>query len=116
VTGCGLLLCDDLIFASRVTATARAHNGSVTVVKRAAELLPAYHREPCAAVILDLHADGLDVASIVAEVQDWTKVIAFGSHVDAERLKAARQAGCALVLPRSAFVKRLEDDLAEWLS
>jgi DNA-binding NarL/FixJ family response regulator len=114
----GLLLCDDLIFASKVTATARAAGGRVTVVKRADDIVPAYHREPTAGVLLDLHAAGLDIVAALAAVRaaGSPTVVAFGSHVDADRLRAARAAGCDLVLPRSAFVQRLEAELAGWLT
>ena len=41
-------------------------------------------------------------------------MIAFGSHVDAERLKAARRAGCDVVMPRSQFSDEVEEKLKEW--
>ena len=41
------------------------------------------------------------------------RVIAFGSHVDVARLKAARAAGCDEVLPRSAFFEGLEERLRQ---
>ena len=41
------------------------------------------------------------------------RVIAFGSHVDAELLAAARAAGCDEVLPRSKFFARARELLAE---
>ena len=39
------------------------------------------------------------------------RIIGYGSHVDAELLRAASQAGCATVLPRSIFVQRLPEIL-----
>jgi hypothetical protein len=42
--------------------------------------------------------------------------MAYGAHVDAAGLWAARQAGCDIVLPRSAFVEELPFRLPEWLS
>ena len=72
------------------------------------------------AIILDLHNATLDLpiflACVIINFQPLPKVIAYGSHVDADRLRAARTAGCDLVLPRSAFVDRLETDLPKWLS
>jgi hypothetical protein len=35
------------------------------------------------------------------------RTVGFGSHVDVELLDAARAAGCDVVLPRSAFFRRL---------
>jgi hypothetical protein len=40
------------------------------------------------------------------------RVIAFGSHVDADLLEAARAAGCDEVLPRSKFFARARELLA----
>ena len=42
------------------------------------------------------------------------RVVGYGSHVDAARLKAARKAGCDEVLPRSAFFEGLETRLRVW--
>ena len=109
----GLLLSDDLIFTSRIVATARAHGLSVGVAKTLDALLAKAKERPPTGVIVDLHNPTLDVATLRAELPG-VRVIGYGSHVDAERLKAARAAGCDLVLPRSAFVERLETDIAAW--
>jgi hypothetical protein len=42
------------------------------------------------------------------------RVVAYGSHVDAAGLRAARAAGCDIVLPRSQFVEELPGKLKEW--
>ena len=116
----GLMLCDDLIFASKVTGTARAAGLTVGVARslpRFAELLA---ESAPVGVLLDLHHDGLDLPALLAALRarcpEMPRVTAFGSHVDAARLKAAREAGCDLALPRSQFVKLLEAELPVWLS
>lgn len=53
------------------------------------------------------------VLEVLAEVAAAVPVIAYGSHVDRERLAAAEAAGCRDVLPRSAFFSRLAELLAE---
>lgn len=112
----GFLLSDDLIFTSRVTATARAHGLTVVAAKTADALLAKAAAVPPGGVILDLHNPTLDVAAVLAALKPLgVRVVAYGSHVDAERLKAARQAGCDLVMPRSQFVEKLETDLPTWL-
>lgn len=113
----GLLLSDDLIFTSRIVATARAHGLVVIAAKTVDAMLAKAKDAPPAGVILDLHNPTLDVPALLAELNSLgsPKVVAYGSHVDAERLKAARAAGCDLVLPRSAFVEKLENDLPGWL-
>jgi DNA-binding NarL/FixJ family response regulator len=114
----GLLLSDDLIFTSRILATARAHGLAMAAAKTQEALLANARASPPAGVILDLHNPSLDLPALLSEVKSLgaIRVVAYGSHVDAERLKAARASGCDLVLPRSAFVDRLESDLPVWLS
>ena len=115
----GLMLCDDLIFFSRVAGTARAAGLTVRQVRTAAALLVAAKANPPAGVILDLQNDGLDLSAFLAELRaacpTMPRIVAFGSHVEAATLRAARQAGCDLVLPRSQFVEMLEGSLKEWI-
>lgn len=111
----GLLLCDDLIFSSKIAATARAHGLTLKVAKTlehfqklAADLKPA-------AILLELDHSEFDIAALMASLEPRPRVVAYGSHVNVERLKAARRAGCEVVLPRSQFVERLEAELPAWL-
>jgi CheY-like chemotaxis protein len=113
----GLVLTDDLLYSSRLTATARAAGATVVPVRDPAAL--AGRAAGVAAVFLDLHTPGLDVAACVADLRKLTpapRIIAYGSHVATETLRAARDAGCDEVLPRSAFADRLESDLPRWLA
>ena len=115
----GLMLCDDLIFFSRVSGTARAAGLTVRMVRSAADLLAAAKVAPPGGVIVDVHNPGLDLPALVADLKaacPATRVIAYGSHVEAAVLRAARQAGCDRVLPRSQFVEELEGKIGEWLS
>jgi len=57
--------------------------------------------------VVDLRQPG--VLDVLAEIAASVPVIAYGSHVDRERLAAAEAAGCRAVLPRSAFFSRLEE-------
>ncbi|MBX9581664.1 MAG: hypothetical protein K2X87_15285 [Gemmataceae bacterium] len=116
----GIMLCDDLIFFSRVAGTARAAGLTIRQAKTPAALLDLARQSQPGGVLIDLHADGLDLPALLAELRAvcpvMPKTVAFGSHVAADLLKAARQAGCDRVLPRSQFVKELETDLGEWLT
>ena len=115
----GLVLCDDLIFFSRIAGAARAARLAVRQAKTAAELLALARQHAQGGVILDLHNPGLDLPGLLAELRAtcpvMPRVIAYGSHVEAEVLRAARKAGCDRVLPRSLFVEELERDIGEWL-
>jgi DNA-binding NarL/FixJ family response regulator len=112
-----LLLSDDLLFASRVTGSAKEHGIGVSVCRTPEILLIEVQTQLPTCVILDLSNPGLNVARLVPDLKRRTpppKVVAYGSHVDVETLKAARAAGCDLVLPRSQFVEELPRALPEW--
>lgn len=114
----GLVLCDDLIFFSRIAAAARAAGLGVRMARSAAELLAAARAAPPGGVVLDVHLPGLDLPALLAALADLPApppVTAYGSHVEAEVLRAARAAGCARVLPRSRFVELLDGQIAAWL-
>ena len=116
----GLLLSDDLIFTSRIIATARAQ-GLTIKASRSVEALDALARQQApSGVLLDLGNPGLDVPDLIARLRAacpvMPRVVGYGSHVDAAGLRAARAAGCDLVLPRSAFVEQLPAALPEWLA
>ncbi len=108
----GLILSDDLLDASRVIGHGRANGVAVTQCRDMATLLTALERG-ATVVFLDLHNPGLEIGPVVARLKELgTRAIAFGSHVDVARLKAARAAGCEEVLPRSAFFENLDAILA----
>jgi CheY-like chemotaxis protein len=116
----GLLLSDDLIFTSRITATGRAL-GLAIKAARSVEALEALARQQVpSGVLVDLGNPGLDVPDLIARLRAacavMPRVVGYGSHVDAAGLRAARAAGCDLVLPRSAFVEQLPTALPEWLA
>jgi CheY-like chemotaxis protein len=115
----GLLLCDDLIFRSRIVGTATALGLKLRAVKSAPELLLFAGQTPPRCVILDVHSPGLIVADLVSQLAQLTPrpfVVGYGSHVDAATLKAARDAGCDLVWPRSKFVEELQTALPAWFA
>ncbi len=115
----GLVLCDDLIFFSRIAGAARSAGLHVVPVKTHHELLAAAQVHPPAAVILDLQNPGLDVPSLLADLRKCAsiapRVIAFGSHIAVDALRTARAAGCDRVMPRSQFVEQLERSIRDWL-
>ena len=109
-----LVLSDDLLDASRVIGEGRAAGLAVLQCRDTAALLAAAERGPVAAA-LDLHNPGLEVEAVVPSLKAvGTRVIGYGSHDDAARLKAARQAGCDEVLPRSAFFDALQVRMLKW--
>ena len=116
-TPSGLLLCDDLIFTSRVLGTAKALGLAVGTARDVAGLLRMARHAPPTCVLLDLQHPQLVLVALLDELRTIgpMRVMGYGSHVDAKTLHAARVAGCDPVLPRSRFVEELPTALTGWL-
>ena len=116
----GLLLSDDMIFTSRIAGTARDLGLALRSVRSVDKLLASAQQQVPACVIVDLATPTLRVPELIAQLQQSCSpmpyVVAYGSHVDAAGLRAAREAGCNLVLPRSKFVEDLASELPVWIS
>lgn len=113
----GLLLCDDLIFTSRIVGTAQALGFTLRTVKSARELFGILSQTNPACVIVDLHAPDFDFDALVAQATTLVSkpmLVGYGSHVDAATLKRARDAGFDVVWPRSKFVEELPTALPQW--
>jgi CheY-like chemotaxis protein len=114
-----ILLSDDLIFTSRVAGTARDLGLRVTPARTPAALLELARQQMPTCVIVDLAYPGLAVGELVGELGGLParpRVVAYGPHVDTAMLRAARAAGCDVVLPRSKFVEALPAELPAWLA
>src|SRR5262245_53839651 len=116
----GLLLSDDLMFTSRITATARQLGLEIRSASAQVGLEKLAERQAPRCVILDLSNPGLEVGALIRRLREvWPQppfVVGYGSHVDAATLRAAREAGCDLVLPRSKFVEELPRALPGWFA
>jgi DNA-binding response OmpR family regulator len=109
-----VLLTKDLLAGSQVAPAVRATGRKLASVPS----LEAYARRisetPPRLVIIDLNMPGLDLDEIVTQARaasEKVEVVAFGPHVHVDRLKAARSAGCDLVLTRGQFVATLPEIL-----
>jgi DNA-binding NarL/FixJ family response regulator len=106
-----LAVVDDLLFLSKIQQTAQ-HLGVAVKSARPAELPDLAVHDVPNALMLDLnHRSGKAVEVLRALKSDLrTKgiaVIGFVSHVQNDLIAAARDAGCDIVLARSAFVSQL---------
>jgi DNA-binding NarL/FixJ family response regulator len=99
-----LALVKDLMFASRITAMARAAGTSVTLVRDPAKLADM----PGRLLLVDLNLPGAIEAAAAWRQRCDAEVVGFVSHVDAETIARARAAGIPRVLARSGFVEVLE--------
>lgn len=104
-----VLVSQDLIFATKIKGTAQALGIPLAVVGSTAAV-EAKSAAPDL-VIVDLASPPTtsedDLRSLRARLGDAARLVAYGSHVDVERLGAARRAGCDPVLARSEFTARL---------
>jgi CheY-like chemotaxis protein len=118
--GIGLLLSDDLMFASRITGTARSLGLTIKPARSVDVLESNASQESPRCVVLDLANPTLQLTALLDKLREtcspMPRIVAYGSHVDAAGLKAARDAGCDVVLPRSAFVEQLQSQLPEWMA
>ncbi len=102
----------DLLFSTRIADAIRRQGGEAVVVGSAAEFRQAVERWPVL-ILLDLYAAPAEqwqaeVRRAKASPQlKHIPIYAFGSHVDADALKAARAAGCDHVWARSRFFDEL---------
>ena len=114
----GLLISRDLLFTSKVTGTASELGLTVQTVFDGPSAVARIAAEKVPAVFVDLAAPGLDLPGFMAALPAGNPpaVIAFGSHVATAILQAAREAGCADVLPRSRFSAELPEILRRYLA
>lgn len=108
-------LVSDLLFGSKIAATARAHGLAYRGVRSAAGvadpgLLPTL-------LLVDLEAEipeGDPIVAIEAALakEPRPRIVAFAGHLLGDRLDAARVAGADLVLSRGGMAQRLEGIVA----
>ncbi len=117
-----LALVDDLLFLSRIREAARGSALEIRPVRRPSELVDGV-RDGGRLVLVDADSNRLHWAEAVAALRQErpagktpTPVVAFFSHVNADRAEMARAAGCDRVLARGAFVKELPALLAATLA
>ncbi|MFO0948629.1 MAG: response regulator [Planctomycetota bacterium] len=104
-----VLVCRDLIFEAKIQGTCDALGIELAVVASIGEVSDAC-TVTTRLVLLDL-ADPSTSLDAMRELRNSLSsdigLLAFGSHVDIERLREARTAGCDPVLPRSEFAATL---------
>lgn len=106
---------DDLLFKSKIRAVARTVGATISFVR--SEDAGRFVREGSPdLVLIDLERRSGDVIETVRAIRAaagaGTRIIGFGSHVNVDRLQAAKEAGCDQALARSAFVQVLPNLLS----
>ena len=106
-----LAVVDDLLFLSKIQETAQ-HIGVAVKSARPADLAKLAMEAVPNALIIDLNHRSGKALEVLRTLKSGFKtkdiaVIGFVSHVQKDLVAAARDAGCDLVLARSAFVSQL---------
>ncbi len=102
-------LSDDLIFASRIAGVAHDLGLECVTARSSSDLATKIAADRPACVIVDLANPGFVSGDAITllPTDRRPRVVAYGPHIDAAGLHAARAAGCDVVLPRSQFVADL---------
>ena len=115
-----MVLCavEDLMFSSKLRSAASAAAVELRFARSPEALLADAREQRPSLIVLDLNADRLRPLEIAAGLQAdpqlaGIRTVGFVSHVEADRIAAARAAGVHDVLARSAFVVQLPTLLAE---
>ena len=103
-----LLLIRDLMFMARVTGTAKELGVAVRVVRDPAKIAEVEAGQETR-LIVDLNLEGAIEAAANWKGATGGSVAGFVSHVDAETIRRAREAGIDRVMPRSQFVQVLPE-------
>ena len=114
----GLYFTTDLMYSSRVMSVAQAVGMPLETAMSPAAFVEQLSHGDVTLAILDLTAPECDPAVLVPQVlaaAPQAQIVAYGPHVDHERLAAALAAGCHRVFSRGQFVQELAAILAESL-
>ena len=104
---------DDLFFLAKIQETARKLNVKVKFVKSEKEILDAAAESEQAPslIIMDLNNASVKpvptITKLKSKLKKQTNIIGFLSHVQGDLKLKAQEAGCDMVLPRSAFSQNL---------
>src|SRR5262245_29955288 len=112
-----LAILDDLLFTSKMRATAKQIGATLTVAKSRESAVAEMRATRPALVILDLNNPRTDPLGIMADMKGDPALasiatVGFISHVHTELIDAARKAGVGDVMARSMFAERLPQILA----
>ena len=106
---------DDLFFRSKLESAANAVGVPLHLSADGSTFATAHRARPIDLILIDLNLTGQDavvIAQALRTTAPQVPVVAFFSHVQTDLEQRAKDAGCAMVLPRSVFVRRLPELLA----
>jgi hypothetical protein len=104
-----LALVRDLIFASKISAAARAAGVDARIIREPAQLVTLTG----SLLLADLNQPGVIAAAAQWKQVTGMPVIGFVSHIDAKTIAEAREAGLDRIIARSGFVEQLPQFLLQ---
>jgi CheY-like chemotaxis protein len=104
---------DDLFFLAKIQETARKMNVKVEFVKTDKDIYErmGQNGDKPSLIIFDLNSNTskplTTIPKLKTKLKKGTNIIGFVSHVQGDLKLKAQEAGCDMVLPRSAFSQNL---------
>ena len=113
-----LVAVSDLFFTVKILDAAKRSHMQAEMVKTTEELVEKAKSGP-ALIIFDLNFEAMEPVKMIADLKKQTEtkdtgIIAFVSHVQADLKREANDAGCDMVLARSAFSQNLDQILRRY--
>jgi CheY-like chemotaxis protein len=104
---------DDLFFVAKIQEVSRKLNVKVEFVKTDKEIAEKTGNveEKPSLIIVDLNSNGIKPLPVITKMRSKykkaTSIVGFVSHVQGDLKVKAQEAGCDVVMPRSAFSQNL---------
>jgi CheY-like chemotaxis protein len=110
-----LAVLEDLFFTVKINESAKRAGLPVEFVKSEQDVLDRAKTNP-ALIILDLNFGGVEPLSLIRKLKaepetKGVSLLGYVSHVHGELKQQAQEAGCNMVLARSAFSQNLQQIL-----
>jgi CheY-like chemotaxis protein len=110
---------DDLFFTVKILDAAKRAGAALEVVKSEIDAIDKARSGP-AVLIIDLNCGAVDPVHLISALKadpatQGVPLVAYVSHVQGELKQSAQQAGCDMVLARSAFSQNLPQILKRHL-
>ncbi len=115
---------DDIFFAAKIESTARNAGVTLALTRTADEAIKKLDCSVPRLVILDLNSAACRPFDLIRRIREDARLrrvqaLGFYSHVQVDLERAAKKAGCDIVIPRSRFSSRLAEillqgPLTEW--
>ncbi|MBI3680720.1 MAG: response regulator [Acidobacteria bacterium] len=106
-----LALVSDLLFTVKINEAARRNAMSVEYVKTDEDLIARAKEQP-SLIIMDLNISSAQPITLIETLKSdpalkSVSILSYVSHIEGELKKQAHDAGCDLVMARSAFSQNL---------